>query len=982
MKWERREVFGVKGLADGVAELVEDFEDCETNSRRSLSFQRSRSGLYAPDVVFEGGMARCPWEVGLHIPSGSSGSDAGSDHIQEVPETIEMETQKPVKQNSPVARRRSSSVSYVPSRSPSPSPSIMIETADVPPPTPAKAEAEAEQLLYERISPVSNRANFASRWSQTSSAGPGESIISEIRFASPSDEEPFSSSASSGSSSSSSASSSIGSEASATRTPGNVATANPRVSDVDVTLGGEEDAYAYAIMAALESPADTEMDGTKVPYSETYVPQQGYEASRRSRFRMRSRGRQPYPQPSSRDPASRRRSKFQVRRQRPELKLNVDNLQSFPQQRGGADNPQKQSANSSSVRSVLAVRHRAQEKPVSSCPFAYSVSRSASFIPGPDMDVDALYSALQESERQPDYDVHMISPSVIQGEDDEDTRHYSPLASSPSSYDNFTVSPLAGSPAGATEDARENVFRVTTSGRTIVSPTHVQHGRARSRYASFVRSTSPSVSSSLVAAQGYQANSEFAEMLDELMEAEDHQLDYNNQRSTSDDSWVDDLRRVVDQGLESSSSEGQQNLLDELPGLPGSFPASPASEKRVLGVTDHATPDCKTGVEGLGLELFAQNVTVASTRADQALRALQAIVTEAPRRQNNVSAHSCASDSTHGAQAFLAITTDAIADTVPVKVDTAINTATDDFREYADYLCFVDSPIACSAKPTPAASTNSFRNIPDRLSSPSSIINRPPLPSKSSAVERETLPSRPAARRQDSSVSSRRRSRSRSLLKFVGRRPFSSSSSGFLPTRSSTVFAAPTTSIETGVHRGSTAKARFSSVFAFKSASRSLSVGDTSSSPSDYDDETSRQLGFGQKARPRSASSPPEQQQRSQSAKQQLIEIGADSPSSCKRDLSRGPSAAPAAAKPRTWSFARSRSHAPRRSRSLSPMPSKSSPRDVLFRLRTARNWFWYAITTVTMRTTSEAGSRAKKSTTTKWSATGASTNPYLSVHS
>lgn len=245
-----------------------------------------------------------------------------SDRIQILEETIEMEVLQVTKQESPNAKRRSSSISYVPSRTPSPTPSMMVEAPDIPPPTPPKAEAELEQIQLVKITPVSHRGNFASRRSQVSSTSPEDSVIFEIRFARPSDEEEtFSSSASSDSSSSTSGSFSIGSDASATRMPGVRVAANPRNSDVDLTLQDGEDGYAYAIMAALESPAETEADSRKVPYSDTYIPQQEYEPSRCARSRGRSRGHQPYPQPSTRDHASRRRSKFQVHRRRPELKV-------------------------------------------------------------------------------------------------------------------------------------------------------------------------------------------------------------------------------------------------------------------------------------------------------------------------------------------------------------------------------------------------------------------------------------------------------------------------------------------------------------------------------------------------------------------------------------------------------------------------------------------------------------------------------------
>lgn len=60
---------------------------------------------------------------------------------------------------------------------------MMVEAADIPPPTPANAEAELEQIQLVKISPVSHKGNFASRWSQVSSTSPEDSVISEIRFA-------------------------------------------------------------------------------------------------------------------------------------------------------------------------------------------------------------------------------------------------------------------------------------------------------------------------------------------------------------------------------------------------------------------------------------------------------------------------------------------------------------------------------------------------------------------------------------------------------------------------------------------------------------------------------------------------------------------------------------------------------------------------------------------------------------------------------
>lgn len=325
-------------------------------------------------------------------------------------------------------------------------------------------------------------------------------------------------------------------------------------------------------------------------------------------------------------------------------------------------------------------------------------------------------------------------------------------------------------------------------------------------------------------------------MLDELIESEKLDLGCDNHASPiSNDSWVNDLRRVVDQGLNSLFSEDHQTFLDKLPGLPGSFPASPASIHRDMAYTSFASSVRKSGLEGLGLEQFSQNDVETSTPTDEALRALHAIATVAPNLQVNVSTDSYSSISTHGAQAFMAITTDGIADEFAVKSEVAVNTAADDFHEYTDYLRFVESPSSSSKRPTPVSSSPSFR-IPCRRPSPISS-QCPPHPARSSSPQRDEYFARPTPRRQDSFVSFRRRSCLRSFLKFVGRRPFSSSSSGFVPTRSSTAFISPTIDAEAPTHRSSTAKARLSPLFAGKAASRSLS-------DSDFDDDA-KDLDFG-----------------------------------------------------------------------------------------------------------------------------------------
>lgn len=138
VRWERRETFGVDGLAEGVAALTEEPE--MNDRRRTLSFGRQRQmGMYAPDVVFEGGMARCPWEVGMHIPSGSSGSEGLSQQHMQIPDELVNPPAAEVKPEPEIVQRRSSSASYVPSaQTQSPSQSFMVETSDVPPTTPEK----------------------------------------------------------------------------------------------------------------------------------------------------------------------------------------------------------------------------------------------------------------------------------------------------------------------------------------------------------------------------------------------------------------------------------------------------------------------------------------------------------------------------------------------------------------------------------------------------------------------------------------------------------------------------------------------------------------------------------------------------------------------------------------------------------------------------------------------------------------------------
>ena len=54
----------MNGLSDGV-----------TRQRRSVAYGHKGMGVYSPNVPFEGGMARWPWEVGMPISSSSSGNN-------------------------------------------------------------------------------------------------------------------------------------------------------------------------------------------------------------------------------------------------------------------------------------------------------------------------------------------------------------------------------------------------------------------------------------------------------------------------------------------------------------------------------------------------------------------------------------------------------------------------------------------------------------------------------------------------------------------------------------------------------------------------------------------------------------------------------------------------------------------------------------------------------------------------------------------
>lgn len=358
---------------------------------RALSFGKARPGMYACDVVFEGGMARCPWEVGMHIPSGSGSSDDQDNHNIRNRDDL-MIPRTPVTPISPSPARnqaRNSSASFPEEPTgQSPTPSMILEAQEVPPPTPSKEDVTVlDDSIDENIGTPELSVLPVSRWSVESASvrDDGEmsrrpssyqfapsavsvrnsmendtndtnSAMSDIRFAHRS------------SSDSSSSGSSEGSSYSVSRTPAfqDEYATEPRVSDVDLA---DSEGIVYALAASPDSPVGPEFQ-PKTPYVDIYT-----QPSRRHRYRGRSRGRQPYPQRSSRDSGS-RRSRF--RKNKPDLKLNVDLPSFLPlhvHSNGSTTvGTHPRSRSRSPDRSVQDFRRRAREESLSSCPFAYSLS--------------------------------------------------------------------------------------------------------------------------------------------------------------------------------------------------------------------------------------------------------------------------------------------------------------------------------------------------------------------------------------------------------------------------------------------------------------------------------------------------------------------------------------------------------------------------------------------------------------------------------
>lgn len=925
----------------------------------------------------------------------------------------------------------------------------------------------SEMVLINYMQP----AQVASRWSANSSSSPKDSTISEIRFANPSESEVLEAS-SSVSSASSSEVSSVGSSYSVTRTPGMTqhSVPEPRVSDADLTLNDDGE-YAYAYAASPDTPINPVVEESKSPYSDIYS-QQTYSPPHRARYRGRSRARQPYPRLSSyaRRDSLTRRAKLQSRKQKPELRLNVDLPAFLPMSSGNDSGTARTDSHSRSRSRGRPFGAHARAEPVDSHPFAYSVSRTASFVPGPDMDVDVERLAVNEFPDEQDYDVHMISPSQAT----EEETHHSRVAqysrstndsgSLAASFDGFSLLPSptsATSPAEAVEDADENAYQVspsstgyveggsehqsmvkvdrstiTTSPTDAVSPRSANNGSASSDEESayqqefdFRRSSGPSVSSSQFNA--VRDDTDYNEMLEELMDTDEfgagfgHDFSrHSSESAQSGGSWDSDAREAnrTEQAME-------MDEFDDFPGLPGSFPGSPASVKKGFrqsadaGLFDNIPtiqPE-DDGIQGLGLDLFtradtpllhstftAQNNVVAETRrysvpppsirsatnsADVALRALHAIAVESPNvwadelsssAWNEVE-HSRSSESTHGAQTFMAITTDMPPVNSHVDVREAVREAarstSEDFREYVPYLRYVEGSSAAGTPrsqsisgPSKETGSKSFRT--EQRPDPASISTS----FRGSSVQRGETPNYQSQQRTDhqsqsqSQSPARRRSRGRSLLKFVSRRPFSASSAGFAPSPSPPTPPTTTLHAKTALHAEAKPVPVFPPVAATKDnnggrITKTMSHGRGAEKAAAPDSAV-------QPSRPRSSSSPPPKELL-KSVTQRIESPTTPSPP-IPISLTKSPSSSrkfhshqsQTHSKSRAWSFTRSRSQTRRRSRSVSPLPSKGAPRDVFFRLRNARNWFWYALSSMTSRSSSGHGARARKhetATTTPW---------------
>ena len=487
----------------------------------------------------------------------------------------------------------------------------------------------------------------------------------------------------------------------------------------------------------------------------------------------------------------------------------------------------------------------------------------------------------------------------------------------------------------------------------------------------FERSASPSASSSLYQAALANKNANYETSYGEYTEAEEVADELRiggscvEEGESSGGSWVDDLRRIVNEEIARSDTDDDD---DDLPCIPGSYPNSPATPDRkasYLEVRSRKTNlfdnQDSNNVDGLGLRLFSEenenmdqvtsmrysvpppSIRCQTDPADEALRALHAIAVVNSALWSGVHnddqiSRTCSTVSTRGDQTFLAITTDVRADASLVGHTALTSATTEDFNEYVPYLRYVDSSIAESKRITPETSVHSFR---------AEHVN-PSTFHSNEAPSEETHESH-EQRQQGASAIKRR---SRSLLKFVSRRPFSSSGSGLLSQRPSPSSTSP--SPETSFSFGSNAASRISAAFMSKDVNR---ISATMSAGHRGKTEVTASS-----TRPRSCSSPPANEQ----TLSQRIE-SLDSPRPVAKAFSRRPGLS--SGKSRTWSFTRAHSPSRRRSRSLSPAPVKGSPRDVLFRLRSARNWFWYALSSVTPRSSSDASARAKKGSgaASKW---------------
>lgn len=468
--------------------------------------------------------------------------------------------------------------------------------------------------------------------------------------------------------------------------------------------------------------------------------------------------------------------------------------------------------------------------------------------------------------------------------------------------------------------------------------------------------------------------------------------------------WVGELRRAA--GVSTAASEaiengqGEIDDIGDIPSFPGSYPGSrAASVHREMRPTSVRSRESKAmsqaGASGLGLELYSNSrpssrvrqqkanaaresiasrvasgrysvpppsVRSRSDSADEALRALHAIAVEANTWSVQRSADwqrptsSFSSASTRPVQTVMAITTDTDPTSSFADWNVGTNATTDDFREYAPYLQYAETGAVSSEddlRAKSAAASGRSSRYSFRGSYATDLANQT---ASSSPIQCGETANSEASHRQDSGTTGQRsRSRTRSLLKFVSRRPFSSSGAGFVPFRASQTPPQTALAAEPSFEFGKGTQAAFSAAFTVKGGAH---VSTTLNIDTNVKDRSPLIT---------SLSSLPTSTTSTSGTTTQSKRRRIDDEKPTVTSTQTAPSRPTPPSKPRTWSFTRSRSQSRRRSRSLSPPPSQGTTKDVLFRLRSARNWFWYALSGMTSRSTSSLASRSRKTSGTKW---------------